>query len=163
MDKTTDAKIPNGWRLRPATCDDVTGLHALASMPMVYRYLFDGEAPDKELIANRIARGRENMENTGLGMWVLERPSAPYVGCVELRPYPSPRTAEITYLLNPRYWGQGLAVSNGMDSDQARLWLVADQRRCGRRRSTQYSFAGRDTSPRDGVSPERPVPTRSRR
>ena len=54
MDKTTDAKIPNGWRLRPATCDIVTGLHALVSMPMVYRYLFDGEAPDKELIANRI-------------------------------------------------------------------------------------------------------------
>ena len=110
MDKTTDAKIPNGWRLRPATCDDVTGLHALASMPMVYRYLFDGEAPDKELIVNRIARGIGNRENTGLGMWVLERPSAPHVGCVELRPYPSPRTAEITYLLNPRYWGQGLAV-----------------------------------------------------
>ena len=54
MDKTTDAKIPNGWRLRPATCDIVTGLHALVSMPMVYRDPFDGEAPDKELIANRI-------------------------------------------------------------------------------------------------------------
>ena len=85
MGKTADAKIRDCWRLRPAACDDVTGLHALASMPMVYRYLFDGEAPDKELIVNRIARGTENIENTGLGMWVLERPSAPYVGCVELR------------------------------------------------------------------------------
>jgi hypothetical protein len=161
--KTTDAEIQDCWRLRPATCDDVTGLHALASMPMVYRYLFDGDAPDKKLIANRIARGIENRENAGFGMWVLERPSAPHVGCVELRPYPSPRTTEITYLLDPRYWGARSRCENGMDSNRARLWLVADQRRCGGVRSTQCCFAGRDASPRDAVSPERPVPTRSRR
>src|ERR1700751_5621584 len=32
------------------------------------------------------------------------------VPCVELRPYPSPRSAGLIYLLDPRYWGQVLAL-----------------------------------------------------
>jgi RimJ/RimL family protein N-acetyltransferase len=39
---------------------------------------------------------------------VLGRASVPYAGSVDLRPYPSLRSAELTYLLDPRYWGQGL-------------------------------------------------------
>ena len=42
-------------------------------------------------------------------MWFLENVPTRYAGCVELRPYPSPRSAELIYLLDPRYWGQGLA------------------------------------------------------
>jgi RimJ/RimL family protein N-acetyltransferase len=42
-------------------------------------------------------------------MWFLEHDSTRYAGCVELRPYSSWRSAEVTYLLDPRYWGQGLA------------------------------------------------------
>jgi hypothetical protein len=156
MGKTVDAKILDCWRLRPAACDDVTGLHDLASMPMVYRYLFDGEAPDRELIVNRIARGTENIENTG-------RASVRAIRRMR-------RVAAVSFTSHRRdhlpvessVLGARSCCENGMDSDQAHLWLVANQRRCGRRRSSQYTFAGRDTPPRDGVSPERPVPTRSR-
>lgn len=106
----SDAEIEHGWRLRLANLDDIDGLLALASVPLVYRYLFDGVAPAKELIARRVAQSIANAAATGSGMWLLERPSALYAGCVELRPYPSPRSLEITYLLDPGHWGQGLAV-----------------------------------------------------
>ena len=38
------AEDPDNWRLRLATLDDIDGLHSLASIPLVYRYLFDGAA-----------------------------------------------------------------------------------------------------------------------
>ncbi len=106
----SDADIKAGWRLRLATLDDVDGLHALAAVPLVYRYLFDGTAPGKELIARRVAQSVASAAGTGYGMWLLAGRSARYAGCVELRPYPSPRSAELTYLLDPGNWGQGLAV-----------------------------------------------------
>jgi [ribosomal protein S5]-alanine N-acetyltransferase len=99
-----------GWRLRPADLHDIDGLHALAGNPLVYRYLFDGAPPDKEFITRRVAESVANAGETGLGMWFLEDVSTRYAGCVELRPYPSSRSAELTYLLDPRYWGQGLAL-----------------------------------------------------
>jgi RimJ/RimL family protein N-acetyltransferase len=43
-------------------------------------------------------------------MWFLEDVSTRYAGCVELRPYPSSRSAELIYLLDLRNWGQGLAL-----------------------------------------------------
>lgn len=109
-----DSGMQGGWQLRRATLDDVAGLHALASLPLVYRYLFDGEAPKHEWIANRLGQSLSDSPSTGLGMWLLERSSARYVGCVELRPYPSPRTAEITYFLDLTI-GAGSCPENGMD------------------------------------------------
>lgn len=105
-----DTKTTKGWRLRAADLNDIDGLHALAANPLVYRYLFDGVPPNKEFIARAVSQSVANAGETGLGMWFLEDGSTRYTGCVELRPYPSPRSAELIYLLDPRYWGQGLAV-----------------------------------------------------
>jgi [ribosomal protein S5]-alanine N-acetyltransferase len=105
-----DTQTHDSWHLRPADLNDIDGLHALAANPLVYRYLFDGVPPDKEFIARRIAETLANAGESGLGMWFLEDFSTRYAGCVELRAYPSPRSAELTYLLDPRYWGQGLAL-----------------------------------------------------
>jgi [ribosomal protein S5]-alanine N-acetyltransferase len=110
MSATRDSQIKDGWRLRPADLNDIDGLHALEANPLVYRYLFDGVPPDKEFIVRAVAQSVANAGETGLGMWFLEDPSTRYAGCVELRPYPSPRFAELIYLLDPRYWGQGLAL-----------------------------------------------------
>jgi [ribosomal protein S5]-alanine N-acetyltransferase len=104
------AQTKDDWRLRAADLNDIDGLHALASNPLVYRYLFDGAPPDKEYITRLVAQSLGNAGETGLGMWFLEDVSTRYAGCVELRPYPSPRSAEVIYLLDPRYWGQGLAL-----------------------------------------------------
>ena len=73
-------------------------------------YLFDGVPPDKEYITRLLTQSVTNTGETALGMWFLENVAARYAGCVELRPYPSFRSAELIYLLDPRYWGQGLAL-----------------------------------------------------
>jgi ribosomal-protein-alanine N-acetyltransferase len=98
------------WRLRPADMGDIDGLHTLACAPLVFRYLFDGAAPDRDFIARRVAESIANASEPGFGMWMLGNGSAEYAGCVELRPYPAHRSAELTYLLAPDNWGQGLAV-----------------------------------------------------
>lgn len=105
-----DVQTGDRWRLRLVTLDDVGGLHALASRPLVYRYLFDGAAPSREYIASRVTQSIANTAETGFGIWLLQAGSSRYAGCVELRPYPSPRCAELTYMLDPGNWGQGLAL-----------------------------------------------------
>ena len=110
MSAIRDTQTKDGWRLRAADSNDIDGLHALAASPLVYRYLFDGALPDKKYITRLVAQSVANAGETGLGMWFLEDVSTRYAGCVELRPHPSPRSAEVIYLLDPRYWGQGLAL-----------------------------------------------------
>ena len=109
MNAICSTQSKGDWRLRAADLNDIDGLHALESIPLVYRYLFDGVPPDKEFLMHRVAESVANAGETGLGMWFLEDASVRYAGCVELRPYPSLRSAELIYLLDPRYWGQGLA------------------------------------------------------
>ena len=103
MSAIHNAQTKDGWRLRAADLNDIDGLYALAASPLVYRYLFDGPLPDKEYITRLVAQSVANAEETRLGMWFLEDVSSRYAGCVELRPYLSPRSAEFTYLLDPRY------------------------------------------------------------
>jgi RimJ/RimL family protein N-acetyltransferase len=108
--ENNDYRLQDQWCLRSARPDDIDGLHALACLPSVYRYLFDGAAPDRAFIAQRVAQSIGGRAETGLGMWILEGQNQPHAGCVELRPYTAPRSAELTYLLDPSHWGRGLAV-----------------------------------------------------
>jgi [ribosomal protein S5]-alanine N-acetyltransferase len=101
---------PESWRLRPVALGDIDGLHALASQPSVYRYLFDGAAPDRATIANGVAKAMADAARTGLGLWVLEDPRVRYAGGVLLRPDLAARSAELTYFLKPALWGRGLAT-----------------------------------------------------
>ena len=110
MSASPGIQAEEGWRLRAADLSDTNGLYALASIPLVYRYLFDGAPPYKEFIRGRVAESVANAGETGLGMWFLEDVSTRYAGCVELRPYPAMRSAEVIYLLDPRFWGRGLAL-----------------------------------------------------
>ena len=106
-----DRAVTNAhWRLRPVTHHDARRLYVLACEPLVYRFLFDGTPPSEAFIANRIAQAIDHRMTRGLGMWLLENGTGCCLGCVELRPYISPRCAEITYLLHPEAWGQGLAT-----------------------------------------------------
>ena len=127
MSATRDLQIKDSWRLRPADLNDIDGLHTLEANPLVYRYLFDGVAPNKEFIARAVAQSVANAVGTGLGRWFLEDVSTRYAGCVELRPYPSPRSAELIYLLDPKYWGQGLALRMAWTAiNYAFLWSQID-------------------------------------
>jgi RimJ/RimL family protein N-acetyltransferase len=82
----------------------------LACQPRIYPYLFDNAAPECEFIAKRVTQAITNAATPGLGMWILEGRSTSFAGCVELRLYPLPNSAEITYLLHPVNWRQGLAT-----------------------------------------------------
>jgi RimJ/RimL family protein N-acetyltransferase len=106
----TVAEDHQARRLRPAALDDVDGLHALASEPLVYRYLFDGAAPDREAIESVIVSALADAARTELGIWMLESPRVPCAGCVQLRPDVAARSAELVYLLDPAHWRRGLAT-----------------------------------------------------
>lgn len=98
------------WRLRRAALDDVDGVHALASLPAVNRWLFDGAAPARATIAERVASGMASFEVSGVGLWVLVDDARSVGGCVQLSPEAGARSAELSYLLAPSLWGRGLAT-----------------------------------------------------
>jgi RimJ/RimL family protein N-acetyltransferase len=104
---------PEGCCLRLATLADVEGVHRLACEPRVYRYLFDGTAPARATIAEGIARAMADAAGTRLGLWILRSPRLPHAGCVQLRPDPCAKSAELIYLLDPSHWGHGLATRMG--------------------------------------------------
>jgi RimJ/RimL family protein N-acetyltransferase len=108
-----DPVEPDGWHLRSATLADVDGLHRLACEPLVYRYLFDATAPERDAIADGIAHAMADAARTRLGLWILQSPRVPYGGCVQLRPDLSAKSAELIYLLDPTHWGRGLATRMG--------------------------------------------------
>jgi RimJ/RimL family protein N-acetyltransferase len=91
----------------------VEGLRALGSKPLVYRYLFDGFPPSRDYLARRIADSVVVGAAGGAGTWLLGNGVAHYAGCVQLLPDLSARTTELTYFLDPDYWGQGFAVRMG--------------------------------------------------
>jgi RimJ/RimL family protein N-acetyltransferase len=110
LSPTPDIQARDRWRLRAANLRDTGGLYALCTIPLVYRYLCDGAPPDKEFIRGKVAEGVANAGESCLGMWFLEDPSTRYAGCIELRPYPVARSAEVIYSLDPRFWGRDLAT-----------------------------------------------------
>jgi [ribosomal protein S5]-alanine N-acetyltransferase len=105
-----DIHASEDWRLRAADLSDTDGLYILCTIPLVYRYLFDGAPPEKEFIRGRVVESVASAGDSCLGMWFLENAFTRYAGCVELRPYPDARSAEVLYSLDPRFWGQGLAT-----------------------------------------------------
>jgi ribosomal-protein-alanine N-acetyltransferase len=98
------------WRLRWAATSDLDGLHAVACQPAVYRYLFDGKPPPRELILGRIEQSIVHADRVGVGLWVLEAPAVQYGGCVQIEPDQRSRSGELLYFLDCAYWGQGLAT-----------------------------------------------------
>lgn len=100
----------DGWALRPVTPVDAAALLRLAHMPEVYRYLFDGVPPEEAAIRAWIDTSLEAMAAHGIGAWVLAGPDVDCAGAVWLRPEADGRTAEVSYMLDPRWWGRGLAT-----------------------------------------------------
>ncbi|MGH0035399.1 MAG: GNAT family N-acetyltransferase [Myxococcota bacterium] len=106
------AKEPRSWRLRRATTRDVDALHALFSLPDVYRYLADGVAPARAVSEAWVA-GNSTPRHGGLGLWLLVGDGWPVAGCVRLEERSSADSLELTYVLHPALWGRGLATRMG--------------------------------------------------
>ncbi len=97
------------WHLRRATASDANQIHVLMCVPAVYRYLADGTAPPRSVVERWIELSEAEPSASGLGLWLLEH-DATVGGCVLLEMRTEPRSAELTYLLHPQFWGQGLAT-----------------------------------------------------
>ncbi len=98
------------YYLRRASNDDVERLHTLMGVPEVYRYLTDGVALPRWRVEQWIELAHEDDAAHGMGLWMLESQKGVLAGCVELKMERQPRSAELTYLLHPQFWGQGLAT-----------------------------------------------------
>lgn len=98
------------WQLRYASRDDLERLHALFCVPEVFRYLADGAPPPRSVAEAWIAGSEKDRAGDGPGLWLLENGERELAGCVRLELLEDGRSAELTYLLHPQYWGQGLAT-----------------------------------------------------
>lgn len=98
------------WRLRSADMEDLDALLVLTAKPAVYRFMFDGAAPVRAVLAERLAQFIESAAACGLGLWMLEQPDGTPAGAVWLEPDLKAKQAEVSYLLDPAHWGQGLAL-----------------------------------------------------
>jgi RimJ/RimL family protein N-acetyltransferase len=97
--------------LRPALPADVDAIHGLFGVPAVYRYLADGTAPPRSESEAWVAAS--TIGDAAVGLWLLCRNGGRLDGCVRLAALAEPRVAELTYLLHPRAWRQGLATRMG--------------------------------------------------
>ena len=98
------------WYLRQVLDVDIDNLYALCCIPEVYHYLADGAEPPREILRDWVATSHAEFESHGFGVWLLENDRNELGGCVRLNLTEQPDTAELTYLLHPDYWGQGLAT-----------------------------------------------------
>lgn len=95
--------------LRPATAQDIDALHHLFSLPDVYRFLADGAAPPRSISEDWVEVSVRDFAHHGIGLWLLMDGDR-LAGAVRMEIRPEPRTAELSYLLHPDYWGRGLAT-----------------------------------------------------
>lgn len=103
------ASTPN-WVLRPVADEDTDQLYALMCIPEVYRYLADGVVPPRAVLEDWIACSHTDFAAHHIGLWVLEDNHAVLAGCVRLESQAGLRSAELTYVLHPQFWGSGLAT-----------------------------------------------------
>jgi len=102
---------PERFRLRRARPEDLEPLHRLLCVPEIIRYLADNEPPPLTAVEAWLHKSDEDFARDGVGLWLLAS-GGHLGGCVrlEVSVQGEARTAEITYVLHPDYWGQGLAT-----------------------------------------------------
>lgn len=98
------------WRLRRVADKDIDALYELMCIPQVYRYLADNAVPPRSVLERWVERSHLDFEHSGIGLWVLEDSTGQLAGCVRLDPNWEARSAELTYVLHPQFWGMGLAT-----------------------------------------------------
>jgi len=102
--------LQSRWQLRPAGSVDVAALHRLTSDPLVFRFLFDGQAPVESEVHAWLAASIESFREHGVGIWILSCRESACAGFVSLSRRQSGTDAELTYALDPGVWGRGLAT-----------------------------------------------------
>jgi ribosomal-protein-alanine N-acetyltransferase len=99
-----------GWYLRHVADADTNALYDLMCIPAVYRYLADNVVPPRSVLEHWIVRSHHDFKEQDIGLWVLENRANQLAGCVRLEAQLASRSAELTYVLHPQFWGLGLAT-----------------------------------------------------
>jgi [ribosomal protein S5]-alanine N-acetyltransferase len=98
------------WHLRRVAGTDTDALHELLCIPEVYRYLADNVKPPRAGVEQWIAQSDRDFNSCGIGLWLLEDGRGQLAGCVRLEVDAPGRSAELSYVLHPQFWGLGLAT-----------------------------------------------------
>lgn len=105
--------------LKPADDPDGERLHELFCLPDVYRYLADGVPPARATTNRWLEKSHEDRGRTPcVGLFVLIEGRDRLIGCVRTHFLEQPGMVELTYVLHPDFWGQGLATSMGWTAMQ---------------------------------------------
>ena len=84
-----------------------TAIHNLLCVPKVYRYLADNQKPPREIAERWVSVVQNDQQQFGGGLWALTNQEL--VGLVRLSDYVD-QQMELTFLLHPDHWHQGLAT-----------------------------------------------------
>jgi ribosomal-protein-alanine N-acetyltransferase len=95
----------------PLEADHFEDLYHQWRLEPVFRYLWDGAAPDRKLARSVVQKSIVTAKSSGIGLWTLfERENSKrIVGCCGLVPAETECEAELLYSLHPDFWGHGLA------------------------------------------------------
>jgi len=96
--------------LEHVTPGDEAEVHTLFCIPEVYEFLADGSPPPESVTWSWVAESESAWSAFGGGLWALrsERRSEGLLGIVRLGSF-ARGSAELTYVLHPKVWGQGWA------------------------------------------------------
>lgn len=91
--------------------EDEESVYALLCVPEVFKYLADGQTPPPAAAHAWVASAEHDRLHYGGGLWALktDTPVSVLYGLVRLSDYED-GTLELTYLLHPNVWHQGLAT-----------------------------------------------------
>ena len=109
-------------------------VHELLCVPEVYRYLADDVEPPLSITREWIQQSAGDFHRFGGGLWALECSEGHRIlGLARLSDFED-NEAQLTYLLHPRTWGQGLATRMAHTAmsrvfstgDVSSIWAGAD-------------------------------------
>ncbi len=104
-------------RLRRGEMDDLDGLYALATIPRVYRYLFDGEPPSREYSCTAVSTARVGLANRLLWFMVPARWTAPLRWMCRAAALRNPANSRDHLAATSRFLGTRPGVAHGVERD----------------------------------------------
>ncbi|MEM7053494.1 MAG: GNAT family N-acetyltransferase [Pseudomonadota bacterium] len=96
--------------LRLARPEDVESIHRLFCLPEVYQYLADGQAPPVQIAHDWVEASPLDHDRFAGGLWLLHDPSTLQLMGLSRLHAEDTRALELTFLLDPIFWGQGWAT-----------------------------------------------------
>ena len=98
-------------RLRAFTQDDAGPLQRIMGESRVLDYFPNQDPPSRQRIEKLISGQLAHWEKHGYGWWAVGLGADPeLIGWAGLQYLPDTNETEVAYLLDKRYWGQGLAT-----------------------------------------------------